>query len=86
MEEDGSSNLSKMALAAVHSKVLALLLVLHCLLLLPLFVGFLCLTLVFYAILSVISSFTIILIRKREGWLINLNNEPRHEISNNLTF
>ena len=56
------------ASTAVGSKAVVMLLLIHCLLLLPLCVGFLCLVIsVFcYAVLSVPSSFAIILLRKRE--------------------
>ena len=47
--------------ATDHSKAIVMLLLNHCLLLLPLFVGVLCLVL-FYEVLSVLSSFAIILI------------------------
>ena len=59
--------------AAVRSTGAVLLLV-HCLLLLPLFVGDLCLALVLYAAFSVVSSFAMISSRKRElGALFNLS-------------
>ena len=45
---------------------MVLLLLIHYLMFLPLFVGVWCLSLVFYAIHSVLSSFTIILTGKRE--------------------
>ena len=50
-----------MALVAVRSKAAVLLLLIHCLVLLQLFWSLLC-----YAVLSVFSSFAIILMRKRE--------------------
>ena len=54
--------------AAVHSKAVGLLLMIHRFMFLPLFVGVLCLVFVWYALLiySVFSSFAIILMRKRE--------------------
>ena len=53
-----------MAWAAGPSK--ALLLLIYCLMYFPLFVGVLCLSLFWYALLCVLSNFTIILKRKRE--------------------
>ena len=57
-----------MARAAARSKAVAVLLLIHCLLLLPLFVGTLNLVraLICYALLSVISSFGMIFLMKRE--------------------
>ena len=54
-----------MAKDAVCSKVVVLLLLIHDLLSLSLFVGVLCLGLFCYVVLSVLSSFAIILIGKR---------------------
>ena len=55
-----------MAEAAARSKAVVLLLLIHCLMHLPLFVGVLCLSLFCYALLCVHSSFAIILKRKRK--------------------
>ena len=56
-----------MALAAVHSKAMVLLLLIHFLLLLPLFAGLLCLfSLLCNAVPGVLSSFAIISLRKGE--------------------
>ena len=55
-----------MAKAAVRSKVVVLLLLIYCLMYFPLFVGVLCLSLFCYALLCVLSSFAIILKRKRK--------------------
>ena len=52
--------------AAVNSNAVVLLLLSYCLLLLPWFVGFLCLSLFCYALLCVHSSFAIISKRKRK--------------------
>ena len=60
-------------LAIVHSKSVVLLLLIHCLLLLPLFVGFCVLSLFCNALLSFLSSFVIIPLRKRESWLLYFN-------------
>ena len=54
------------AKAAVRSKAVVLLLLFYCLMYFPLFVGFLCLSLICYALLYVHSSFAIILNRKRK--------------------
>ena len=53
-----------MAQAAAHSKAMFLLLLIYCLMYFPLFVGILCFSLFYYALLSVHSSFAIILNRK----------------------
>ena len=53
------------ASAAIHSKVVVLLLRIHCLSLLHMFVG-LCLVLLCNAILSVLSNFALFSLRKRE--------------------
>ena len=55
-----------MAQAAVRSKVVVLLLLIYFFIYLPLFVGFLCLSLFWYGLLCVLSSFAIVLTRKRE--------------------
>ena len=55
-----------MAKAAVPSKGVVLLLLIYCLMYFPLFVGVLCLSLFCYALLSVHSSFAIILKKKRK--------------------
>ena len=55
-----------MASAAVHSKAVVLLLMIHCLLLLPLFLGFLCLVLVLLPSTLCPSSVAITLMGKRE--------------------
>ena len=52
-----------MVSAAIRSKVVVLLLLIHCLLLLSLFVGGCALSLFCYAVLSVLSSFAIILLK-----------------------
>ena len=58
---------SLVALAAVHSKSMVLLLFIHFMLLLPLFAGLLCLfSLLCDAVLGVLSSFAIISLRKGE--------------------
>ena len=54
------------ASAAVRSKAVVLLLLIYCLLLLPLFVGVLCLVFVLLYSTLCPSSFAIILMRKRE--------------------
>ena len=54
-----------MALLAVRSKAVVLLLLIHCLMFFPLFVGILCLSLFCYALFCVLSSFAIISKRKR---------------------
>ena len=54
------------ALAAVCSKVVVLLLLIYCLMYFPLFVGVLCLPLFCYALLCIHPSFAIILKRKRK--------------------
>ena len=54
------------ASAALHSKEMVLLLLVHCLLLLSLCVVVLCLVLIFYTVLSVISRFAIISMGYRE--------------------
>ena len=54
------------AKAALHSKVVVLFLLIYCLLLLPLFVGVLCLSLFCYVELSVLFRFAIICMRKRD--------------------
>ena len=54
------------ALAAVRSKAMVLLLLIYCLMYFPLFVGALCLYLFCYALLCVHSSLAIILKRKRK--------------------
>ena len=54
------------AWAAVYSKAVVLLLLIHCLMYFPLFEGVLCLSLFWYALLCVLSSFAIILKRKKE--------------------
>ena len=54
------------ASAAVHSGAMVLLLLIYCSMYLPLFVGVLCLAMFWYALLCVLSSFAIILKRKRE--------------------
>ena len=56
-----------MAEAAARSKAVVLLLLIHCLMHLPLFVGVLCLSLFCYALLCVHSSFVIILKRKKKA-------------------
>ena len=56
----------KMAKAAVRSKAVVLLLLVYCLVCFSLVVGVLCLSLFCCALLCVLSSFTIILKRKRE--------------------
>ena len=58
------------AWAAVHSKAVVLLLFIYCLMCFPLFMGVLCLSLFWYALLCDLSSFAIILKRKRESWLL----------------
>ena len=55
-----------MAQAAVRSKAVVLLLLIYCLMLLPLFVGVLCLVLVFLFSTLCTSSFAIVLMGKRE--------------------
>ena len=55
-----------MAKAVVCSKVLVLLLLIHCFMFLTLFVGVLCWSLFSYAFICDLSSFVIILTRKRE--------------------
>ena len=55
-----------MTLAAVHSKAVVLLLLIYCLMYLPLFVGALCWSLLWYALLYVLSSLAIILTRKKK--------------------
>ena len=54
------------AFAAVRSKAVFLLLLIYCFMYLPLFVGVLCWSLFWYALLYVLSSFAIILTKKRE--------------------
>ena len=54
------------AWAAVCSKAMVLLLLIYCFMYLPLFVGVLCWSLFWYALLYVLSSFAIILTRKRK--------------------
>ena len=56
-----------MAKAAVHSEAEVLVLLVHCLLFLPLFVGVCVWSLLCYALLGVLSSFAIFLTRKRAG-------------------
>ena len=51
---------------AVRSMALVLLLLIHCLMHLPWFVGVLCWSLIRYALLYVLSNFSISLTRKRE--------------------
>ena len=51
---------------SVRSKEVVLLLLIYCFMYLPLFVGVLCWSLVWYALLYVLSSFASILTRKRE--------------------
>ena len=51
--------------SAEHSKVVVLLLLIHCLLLLPMFVGDLCLSLFCNAVFKVLSSVAIISLTKR---------------------
>ena len=58
-----SQNHGPMTLAGVQSKIVALLLLNHCLMFSPLFEGVLYL---FYALLNVLPSFVIILTRERE--------------------
>ena len=58
--------LTPLARAAVRSKPVVLLLLIYCFMYLPLFVGVLCWSLFWYALLYVHSSFVIILTRKRE--------------------
>ena len=55
-----------MAYAAVCSKAVVLLLLIYCLMYFPLFVGVLCLSLFWYALIWVHSSFTLILKRKKK--------------------
>ena len=50
-----------------------MLLLVYCLMHFPLFVEFLCSSLFWYALLSVLSSFAIILKRKRTGWFAFLS-------------
>ena len=57
---------AKMAWAAVRSKVVVLLLLNYCFMYLSLFVGILCWSLFCYVLIYVLSSFAIILMRKRE--------------------
>ena len=57
---------------AVRSKAVVPLLLINCLLYLPLFVGVICLSLFYYALLCVHSSFAIMLKRKRERKLVAL--------------
>ena len=54
------------AKGAVRSKVVVLLLLIYCSMYLTLFVGVLCCSLFWYTVLCVLSSFAIILTRKRE--------------------
>ena len=54
------------AWAAVHSKAVVLFLSIYCLMYFPLFVGVLCLSLFYVALLCVHSSFAIISKRKRK--------------------
>ena len=54
------------ALVAVRSKVVVLLLLIYCLMYFPLFVGVLCLSMFCYSLLCVRSSFAIILKRKKK--------------------
>ena len=54
------------AYAAVRSKAVILVLLINCLMYFPLFVGVLCLSLICYTLLCVLSIFAIILKRKRE--------------------
>ena len=56
----------QVALAVVRSKVVVLMLFMYCCMYFTLFVGVLCLPLFWYALLCVLSSFAIILKRKRE--------------------
>ena len=65
-----------LALTAVRSKAVVLLLMIYCLLLLPLFVGALCLVRVLLLSTSSHSSFAIILMGKRESWLLYFNCLP----------
>ena len=58
--------ISSLAFAAVCSKETVMWLLMYCLLLLPLFVEFCVLSLFSNAVLSVLSSFAIILLMKRE--------------------
>ena len=55
-----------MASAAVRSKAEVLLVLLYCFMYMPLFVGVLCWSLLWYTSLCVLSSFAIILTKKRE--------------------
>ena len=55
-----------MVKATVRSKAVVLLLLFYCLMYFPLFVGVLCLSLFCFAVLCVLSSFAIILKRKRK--------------------
>ena len=55
-----------MALAAVSYKAIVILLLIHCLLLLPMFVKVLCWFLFCYVVLSVMSCFAIVSVRKTE--------------------
>ena len=55
-----------LAKAAVRSKAVDLLLMIYCFMHLPLFVGVLCWSLVWYALLCVLSIFVTILTRKIE--------------------
>ena len=62
-----SIQLPLVAKADVHSKAVVLLLLIYCFMYLPLFVEVLCWSLFWYALISVLSSFTIIILtRKRE--------------------
>ena len=53
-------------MTAAHSKMVVLFLLIYCFVCLPLFVGVLCSSLFWYALLYVLFSFAIILTRKRE--------------------
>ena len=58
---------------AVRSKTVVLLLLIHCFMYLPLFVGFCVWSLFRYAILSILSSFLRSSRRGRESWLLCFN-------------
>ena len=62
----------QIALATVRSKAVVLLLLIYCFMYIPLFVGVPCLSLLWYTLLCVLSSFAIILKRKRELFVLLL--------------